>query len=166
MPKGGLKDREPDQLLDIVRMQLITRRRAREATQNESPWNDATSELKKLVMGAQESDPFTRRVQKELRESAKGDLPSEKKKYSISKEGLLLYKERLYIPEQRSLIYELLQLYHGDPLAGHWGVTKTVKLIERKFRWKGLKKDMEEYIKTCPVCQGLNVIRYKPYGKL
>ncbi len=70
-------------------------------------------------MAAQESDLFTRRVQKELWESAKGDLLSEKKKYSISKEGLLLYKERLYIPEQRSLIYELLQLYHRDPLAGH-----------------------------------------------
>lgn len=76
---------------------------------------------------------------------------------------LLLWKERLYVPQQRSLIYELLSIYHDCPQTGHWGVEKTLELIQRKFKWTGMRNDVEEYVKTC---QGLTARRHKPYGSL
>ena len=52
MPTGSPKDGEADHLLGIVRLQMITRRRAREATRDKSPWNEATRDLKQLVAAA------------------------------------------------------------------------------------------------------------------
>ena len=86
--------------------------------------------------------------------------------YSRSEDGLLLYKRRLYVPNQRSLIGELLTLYHDDPHAGHWGVDKTLELLKRKFFWKNMRVDVEDYVRTCPVCQGNAIGTHKPYGRL
>jgi len=53
--------------------------------------------------------------------------------YSIGQDGLLYYKNRVVVPSQKSLIQELLYLYHNDQFSGHWGIDKTKELLERKF---------------------------------
>ena len=70
------------------------------------------------------------------------------------------------MPEQKSLIQELLYLYHDDQLAGHWGIDKTQELLGRKFYWPGLAADVREYVRTCSICQHMAIPRHKPYGKL
>jgi hypothetical protein len=42
---------------------------------------------------------------------------------------------------QKTLIQELLYLYHNDQLAGHWDVDNTKELLERRFYWPGLDSD-------------------------
>ncbi|KAF8676527.1 hypothetical protein AX14_004875 [Amanita brunnescens Koide BX004] len=37
--------------------------------------------------------------------------------------------------------------------AGHPGVAKTLELITREFWWPNMKKDVENYIKGCHICQ-------------
>ena len=88
------------------------------------------------------------------------------KGYSLSLEGLLFYKNRVVVLSQKSLIQELLYLYHDDQLAGHWGIDKTKELIERKFYWPTLATDVREYVLTCNTCQNIAIPRHKPYGKL
>jgi hypothetical protein len=155
--------KEADPLLGIVEAQKVTRRRAKEATQEELPLQDEPSSgLRQLLAAAQGDDPYSRRVLKELA-TPEGTARAH---YSKAADGLLLYKERLYVPQQRSLICELMQLYHDDPLAGHWGVTKTFELLQRKFKWQNMRQDVELYVKTCPTCQGLSAPRHKPYGEL
>ena len=70
------------------------------------------------------------------------------------------------IPVQKSLIHELLYLYHDDQFSGHWGIEKTKELLERKFYWRGLAKDVREYVSTCQICQNIAIPRHKPYGML
>ena len=60
------------------------------------------------------------------------------KGYSLGQEGqgrkgLLYYKGQVAVPLQKSLIQELLYLYHDDQFSGHWGIDKTKELLERKF---------------------------------
>ena len=154
------RKQEADHLLSIVKIQKITRHRAREAARNEVPrQKDVCEGLRQLVAASQRDDPFSRRVLKELA-TPEGTTRAH---YSISTDELLLYKRRLYIPQQRSLIHELMYLHHDDSLAGHWGMTKTLKLLQRKFKWAGMKRDVEEYVRTCPTCQ---VPHHKPYGQL
>src|SRR6267154_4883949 len=43
---------------------------------------------------------------------------------------------------------------------------KTQELLERKFYWPGLARDVREYIATCSTCQSIATPRHKPYGKL
>jgi hypothetical protein len=61
---------------------------------------------------------------------------------------------------------ELIRLHHDCPSTGHWGVRKTLDLLQRHFDWDGISNDVKKYIATCPACQGKAVHRHKPYGKL
>lgn len=48
------------------------------------------------------------------------DLPLH---YSV-RDGLFLYKRRLYIPANPALIKNLLSLVHSSPMGGIWDLTK------------------------------------------
>jgi hypothetical protein len=49
---------------------------------------------------------------------------------------------------------------------GHQGVKKTMDLIKRSYFWKGMNKDIRDYVKTCLICQQTKVLRTLPYGLL
>ena len=58
-------------------------------------------------------------------------------------------RPRLYIPK---LIQEdLLKQIHHD--MGHMGVDKTYELIDRKYFWPGLYKEVTNYINSCEIGQ-------------
>ena len=61
---------------------------------------------------------------------------------------------------------EILQRFHDDPLAGHFGVNRTEELIQRHFHWKNMRKEIQEYICSCAICQRVVSKRHKPYGQL
>ena len=105
---------EADHLIARVSMQTITRRRARQAVLNEAPWQEPSEGLRQLIAIAQKEDPFYRRVDKDL---SKGD--STRPHYGRTGDGILLYKGRMVVPNQRSLVYELIELHHDERSAGH-----------------------------------------------
>jgi len=155
------EDSEAGHLLELVRAQVVTRRDARKAAQDENPLVDETAEgLLNLILKSQGTDPLCTRLKKEL------DTDSGRKGYSISQGGLLYYKGRIVVPLQKSLLQELLYIYHDDQFSGHWGIDKTKELIERKFYWPGLATDVREYVLSCQTCQNIAIPRHKPYGKL
>ena len=47
----------------------------------------------------------------------------------------------------------VLQLAHEVPIAGHLGKNKTAKRILRRFYWPTLYKDVEDFCRSCQVCQ-------------
>ena len=73
------------------------------------------------------------------------------------------YKQRfeaLVVPLTLSKL--ILKLAHDE--LGHNGTARTYAMVKRMFYWKGLKKDVERYIKSCPTCQEytINAVRYTP----
>jgi len=56
----------------------------------------------------------------------------------IEKDGLLYYKNSLYIPEDEALQTEIAQGYHDSLVAGHFGQEKTIAIVTRDFYWKKL----------------------------
>ena len=150
-----------DHLIRCVLMQKVTRKRARQAVLNEAPRQEPSEGLRQLVAVAQKEDPFCTRVDKDL---TVGD--STRPHYSRTSDGMLLYKGRILVPNQRSLVHEILRLHHDEPSAGHWRFQKTLELLQRKFKWEGMRQDVEEYVQTCPVCQGNAASSHKPYGQL
>jgi hypothetical protein len=51
-------------------------------------------------------------------------------------------------------IGETIRKYHDSPTAGHPGIRKTLELLmRRKLCWKGMRKDVWNYIKGCIICQ-------------
>ena len=155
------EDSEAGHLLELVRLQAVTRKEAKIATQGESPLVDETAQdLLDLILRSQGTDPLCTRLKKEL------GTNSGREGYFLGRDGLLYYKGRVVVPLQKSLIQELLYLYYDDQFSGHWGIDKTKELLERKFYWPGLATDVREYVSTCQVCQNIAIPRHKPYGKL
>lgn len=48
---------------------------------------------------------------------------------------------------------QIIQDYHDSLQAGHQGVTKTLKMMLKRYYWRGIQKDVHDYIVKCAVCQ-------------
>lgn len=55
----------------------------------------------------------------------------------------------------------LISEFHDRPLGGYKGVTRTFNRIHVQFYWKGMRKQIRDFIKKCPICQK-NKIGNKP----
>jgi hypothetical protein len=42
---------------------------------------------------------------------------------------------------------------HNSGLAGYFGKDKTIALVEAKYYWLKMKKDMTKYVAWCRMCQ-------------
>src|SRR5271165_3571642 len=47
---------------------------------------------------------------------------------------------------------QVLRHIHGGTAQGHFGVNKTVSMVQRYGYWTGWKKDVERIVRTCEVC--------------
>ncbi|KAL0838547.1 hypothetical protein ABMA28_016655 [Loxostege sticticalis] len=61
---------------------------------------------------------------------------------------------------------KIISAYHDDPIAGHYGVEKTIGRISRRYYWKGMRTQVENYVKTCVNCQRYKPSNLKPAGLL
>ena len=61
---------------------------------------------------------------------------------------------------------ELISRHHDDPLAGHFGIEKTCKLLAQKYYWPTLRHNVEAYVKGCDICLASKAVCHKPYGDL
>ena len=64
-------------------------------------------------------------------------------------------RKLIYLPS--SMINDLLQFYHSDPLSGHFGVQRTYLKIKNKYWWPNMKQSIMQYIQSCLPCQN-NII--------
>lgn len=56
-----------------------------------------------------------------------------------------------------SNVTEVLQECHDSPVAGHYGVDKTLHRISQLYYWSTMRRDVTNHVKKCVKCQ-----RYKP----
>ena len=89
--------------------------------------------------------------------------------YSVEDE--LLYhsqsagsEPRLVVPE--TLRGDVLSEAHDPPTVGHVGVDRMMEQLSRKFWWKGMRGDVQSYIRTCPTCQVMKSDHQKVKGLL
>ena len=83
-----------------------------------------------------------------------------------SSEGLLYYKNRLYIPENNELHTIIAKGCHDSRVAGHFGQEKTIEIVTRDFYWKGLTAWVNDYVRSCDECQHNKSPRHARNGML
>ena len=76
-------------------------------------------------------------------------------------DGLAYYGSRIYVP--RSMRQKLIYTYH-DVETLHSGIKKTIDLIQRRFYWPSMGKDIKSWIGTCDECQ--RKTKNRPFGML
>ncbi|OXU17369.1 hypothetical protein TSAR_007674 [Trichomalopsis sarcophagae] len=55
----------------------------------------------------------------------------------------------------------ILEDYHNSLLGGHRGMGKTYRRVREKYYWKGMKEDIQEFVRKCSTCQEQKLVRIK-----
>ena len=93
-------------------------------------------------------------------------------------QGVLWHQDRLYVPDR--LRNDVISANHDNPLAGHFGVQKTLDLLQRKYYWpnpseippelglssQSMRQSVQEYCQSCSICRRSKAPRHKPHGQL
>jgi hypothetical protein len=94
------------------------------------------------------------------------ERPQTKESYTLGTNGLLLYKNRVYVPNAQELKLAILKEMHNVAYAGHLGYQKTMAAVKSHYFWSGMKKEIVEYIARCMECQKVKAEHRHPTGLL
>src|SRR5258708_39243744 len=84
----------------------------------------------------------------------------------MEQDGHLLFHDHLYVPDEGMLCVQIICNHHDHTTAGHFGETKTMELIHRRYHWPCLKRLLKNYIRSCTSCARTKAQCHKPYGLL
>jgi hypothetical protein len=81
-------------------------------------------------------------------------------------DGLLMQDHWIVVPNHPPLYTNILKMCHNHPLASHFGVAKTIKLVNQQYYWPAALDFVQKYIKSCTNCGWAKVQQHKPYRPL
>ncbi|XP_071933782.1 uncharacterized protein [Coffea arabica] len=89
-------------------------------------------------------------------------LPRHSRENYFISYGFLYYKDRLCIPKS-SMRTLLVRESHGGGLMGHFGIAKTLMILQEHFFWPCMRSDVERHIERCVTCHQAKS-KVHPYG--
>jgi hypothetical protein len=104
-----------------------------------------------LFAEAYRDDPLPDKILEAIRQG--GSLRDITVPECREQEGRVWYRGRYYVPEGDQLRLRLIQEHHDTALAGHPGQAKTFDLLDRKYYWKDMRKQVDQYVRNCHSCQ-------------
>ncbi|MBW0513594.1 hypothetical protein O181_053309 [Austropuccinia psidii MF-1] len=99
-----------------------------------------------------------------LQELGKGKSVQDYSLHSSSQ--LLLFKDRVVVPNDPTIQLRIPQKCHDSPPAGHPGQEKTLKLVKWDFHWSGMTQFINYYVSSCQQCSRNKNIHHKEFGFL
>jgi hypothetical protein len=114
--------------------------------------------LEDLIRKAQRLDTETASLAERAR---KEQLPELK----TDEEGTLWFRDRLCVPkgEARGI---LLDEAHNSAYSIHLGTTKMYLDLKTRYWWRGMKKEIAQYVAWCDTCQRTKAEHQRPAGLL
>ncbi|GAU12466.1 hypothetical protein TSUD_229990, partial [Trifolium subterraneum] len=91
--------------------------------------------------------------------------PNAKPGYAY-RQGVLLYNGRLVLSNHSQLIPMMLQEFHATSQGGHSGFYKTYRRIAANVYWSGMKGTIQEFVRSCDICQRQKYMATAPGGLL
>lgn len=73
-------------------------------------------------------------------------------RYSIGND-LIIYRGRIFLVTGSEMKGRILRAMHDSPMVEHPGYYRTYRQVREQFTWKGLKSDVLQYVRECPICQ-------------
>ena len=129
---------------------------------------DSASLLTSIQQG-QLTNPLSLAHISRLKSSNQVNLPQDVKPdpWMLGEDGkTLLYKQRTYIPDHNDIHLDVLCSLHDHQLAGHPGISKTMKNIRRQYHWPNMSTFVTNYIGSCSKCHHAKSIHHKPFSPL
>jgi hypothetical protein len=82
------------------------------------------------------------------------------------RDGVIRYKNRMWIPDGHPLIVQILESLHASPVGGHSGIPITLRRAKGLFYWKNMKQSVRQFVQECAICQRAKPDRAKYPGLL
>lgn len=76
---------------------------------------------------------------------------------TVDDRGLLIYRDRYWIPDLEPLRTKIIQDTHDSHLSGHPGRDLTYTILSRQFYWPNASSDVRQFVRNCEIC-GRNTI--------
>ncbi len=81
-------------------------------------------------------------------------------------EGAVLYRGRVYVPDNPQLHHDLVHAHHGAAITGHPGRWKMLELVSQNYWWPGLSRYVAKFITGCNACNRTKTFPTQKVGKL
>ena len=119
----------------------------------------AQSFLVEKVKKGQKEDTYLQMIVKEI---AQGSRPE----FLQAEDGSITFHNRLCIPESHPIKMQLLEEAHRLKFNIHPGTTKMYRDLCQNYWWRGMKRDIAEFVSKCLICQQVKIEHRVPTGKL
>ncbi|MBW0571826.1 hypothetical protein O181_111541 [Austropuccinia psidii MF-1] len=83
-----------------------------------------------------------------------------------SSSQLLLFRDRVVVPNDPTIQLSILQKCHDPPPAGHPGQEKSLKLVKWDFHWSRKTQFIKDYVSSCQQCSRNKNIHHEKLGLL
>jgi hypothetical protein len=81
-------------------------------------------------------------------------------KFKISATSHIMDKGKVHIPPLNEVKRGIMNLIHNHPLTGHLGRDETLRKMQERYVWPGMKEWITEYIKGCATCQQNKILTH------
>lgn len=97
----------------------------------------------------------------------RGQLESESiPDFHLHEDGSVWMRGRLCVPSSRELRDEVMDEAHNSRFSIHPGSTKMYQDLKQYYWWKGMKREVAEFVARCLVCQQVKAEHQRPAGLL
>jgi hypothetical protein len=93
-------------------------------------------------------------------------LDGKGKHFREDAEGVVWFKDRLCVPDIKSIRELILKEAHEIAYSIHPSIEKMYQDLKKRFWWYGMKREITEYVAICDNCQRIKLERQRPLGLL
>jgi hypothetical protein len=68
-------------------------------------------------------------------------------------QGIIKYHDKVWITHNSALQTKLISYFHASSIGGHSGSKATYQRLKQLLHWRGMKQDVDNFVKQCQVCQ-------------
>ena len=72
--------------------------------------------------------------------------------YSFNEIGLMLYKNRLYVPNILEVQLLILNEVQKIPYSGHPGYQKMITMLRKEYFWPNMENEVVQFLARCIEC--------------
>ena len=111
------------------------------------------------IKEAQQGDAQTEAILKTIR---KGKVTE----FKIKEDGVLWYRDRLCVPNNKEIKKELMSEAHTTPYTSHPGSTKMYHNLKTTLWWSDMKREIAQFVSQCMTCQQVKIEHQRLGGPL